>query len=115
MREQEFKTYLEGLKDPKDKTKDRLQGNTITSYITDSRKVETHDGLAQGGYDLDDEFKKDKLRSLLVRYAYGAQAVRNNRKNPTDLDIKQHSLYNSLQSHRSAIRHYGRFCEQNSP
>ena len=101
MKEQEFKEWLDAYRS---RHGDKLAESTKHTYVTDNKRVVNEDGV-----DLDKEFDKDKLYSLLERYAYGKDDERHNRPNPTKLDIDAPSIYGSLSSHRTALRHYRRF------
>ncbi len=103
MREQKFKDWMEAYRS---KAGNELEESTKHTYMTDNKRVESEDG-----FDLDKEFDKDKLASLIDRYEYSAEDEKNGRKNPTNLNIKHRSksVRNSLASHRTALRHYRRF------
>ncbi|MGU9963119.1 MAG: hypothetical protein ACNYPD_03325 [Candidatus Halichondribacter symbioticus] len=103
MREQKFKDWLEAYRS---KAGNPLAQTSKNAYFRDNQRAEDEDSQISS---LDNEFDKDKMESLLERYAYSQTDQHNGRANPTDLDIATESLYNSLASHRTAFGHYRRF------
>jgi hypothetical protein len=68
------------------------------------KRVEKAEGL-----DLDDEYDRDGLTSLLARYRYGAADANIGRPNPTKLDIDLDKLRTHLTWYRSHISDYRSF------
>ena len=91
MRLYEFKKWLE------------LQGlseNSIRTYLSDAKRVESHYG------DLDDRYDRDELLTVLAELEYTKTDEQRNRENPSKILIKAQSPYNSLQSHKAALVKY---------
>ncbi len=102
MREEEFRDWLETYRQ---QNGEPLKQSSKNAYVTDNKRVEDEDG-----FNLDTEFKKDEMASLLERYTYSLEDKRNERGNPTNLDIELPALYKSLGNHKVVLNHYRRFC-----
>jgi endonuclease len=68
------------------------------------RRIERDEGI-----NLDEEFEKDGLDSLLSRFRYRAEDARAGRPNPTKIDIDPEKLARDIAFYRSAINSYRRF------
>ncbi|MFA6835468.1 MAG: hypothetical protein WCR04_03575 [Fibrobacteraceae bacterium] len=60
--------------------------------------------------DLDEEYRSDKGKNLIKQLEYSAEDEENNRPAPTGIMIKG-SKKKGLESLRSAINNYMRFCQ----
>ena len=102
MRTEEFRHWLNEYV-AENKTGE-LSERTKNAYVRDNERLEIYDD-----FDLDIEFEKDGLETLLERYTYSLKDKRNMRENPTNLDIDISALYKSLGSHKTALNHYRKF------
>ena len=68
------------------------------------RRIERDEGI-----NLDEEFEKDGLDSLLSRFRYRAEDARAGRPNPTKIDIDPEKLARDIAFYRSAINSSRRF------
>lgn len=59
--------------------------------------------------DLDDEFDKDSLQSLVDELSYSRQDERENKRNSTKINIENGSIYNALAFYRSHLSNYRKF------
>ncbi len=102
MRTDEFRTWLQNWETPNGGA---LRQGNLNFYINSIATIERVEGL-----DIDAEFQKDGLASLFQLYKYSADDERNNRPNPTKLQINAHSPRGTISDFRSALNHYRRFC-----
>ncbi len=79
--------------------------STIRTHITDIKRIEKSEGI-----DVDNEFKKDGMKSLLQTYTYSVQDERDGRPNPTKLITKTTSLPRFLGQYKSYLNKYREFC-----
>ena len=98
MREQEFKEWLKSL---------GMLDVSSNNWARVVQRIENDEKI-----NLDEEFKKDKLKSLLELYTYTTQDERDNRTSSAKIDTtKVASLKNFFSAHKSGINHYRKFCE----
>ena len=107
MREQKFKDWLEAYRQKNGKP---LKQRSKEVYVIDNKKVAEVESR-----NLDDEFKKNGLESLIELYTYSKADRDRGRDNPTNLDINKSRLYKSLGNHKVVLNHYRRFCEKHPP
>ncbi len=100
MREQEFTTWLENWIKPRG---GHLTKQNFNFYMRNARRIEEVEGV-----NLDKEFRKDGMASLMELYTYNKDDIINNRPNPTNLNVKP----SSLRDYKCALNHYRRFCEK---
>lgn len=84
------------------------QGNspgTISTRISDGRRIEAHYG------DLDEEYEKDRFASILETLKYSTADRDASRPNPSRLEI-QGELYGSLGPYRSVLLVYSKFRDE---
>lgn len=75
---------------------------TWRTKLSELRRVESLYG------DLDQLFDTDELQSLIEALNYTSDDARQNRPNPSKLDIKG-DIRNNLASYKSAVQKYARF------
>ena len=101
MREQEFRRWLANWVTPSGGS---LDTGTTNFYVNSVINVEQAENI-----NMDEEFEKDSMASVYQLYTYSANDERNNRPNPTNLDIPKR-IRGSIADIRSALNHYRRFC-----
>ncbi len=99
-----FENWLKSLKKRNNPSKRHLKDSSVTTYLNDSKRVEDEDG-----FDLDNEFAKNEMESLLERYTYTTADEESDKPNPTHLVFKSKSLRKSLSDHKTALNHYRKF------
>ena len=92
MRQPEFEQWLRDQ---------RYAESTITTYGPSARTVEKAEKI-----DLDQEYQKDGLASLIALYRYTEKDRRNKRLNPTNLNVALHTLGD----YGTALKQYRKFC-----
>jgi hypothetical protein len=95
MQEDEFRTYLLGQ---------NLADRTRAQRVYALRRIERAHSI-----DLDEEFNRDQLTSLLRQFSYSAADRRAEVPNPSKLDIDLDKLLTHLAWYRSHISSYLRF------
>jgi endonuclease len=96
----DYKQWLEGQK---------YDANTISAQMYRCGRVEDNYG------DLDEQFDKDRLASVIQDLAYSAQDARNGRPNtsriPLSPNVTPANIRNNMASYRNAIQRYVTFRE----
>ncbi len=100
MRENAFKAW----------TLKRVQPQTTDRRVRACLRVERSEKI-----DIDDEYKKDKMKHLLDRYTYSQADEDAGISNPTKTNIINGSVLNALRWYKSHLNQYKRFCESNPP
>lgn len=99
MLEKEFKEWLE--KQTKDHTGTLLSKKVISNHLSDIRRVFKV-------YDLHDEYKKDKCKSIIALFDYSKDDERVSAKPKCDISIKG-SVYKVLKALKGSIVKYQMF------
>ena len=107
MREQEFKAWLETC--PARTESGKLDPKTISTYMTDLRRVIKDAGNNDQPLDIAAEFQKDGLLSLIELYNYTKADEDAGLDNPTNTIGNTASLSKFLQQYKRAIILYRRF------
>ena len=81
-----------------------LKPTTVSTLITDARRVEKHYG------DLDELYDQDRLTGTLNALQYSRDDEKRNRPNPSKLEING-NLYKTLPAYRAALKSYCLFRE----
>ena len=95
MRETDYLCWLESQP---------LKAKSISTLLSDARRVEREHGV-----DFDDEFVRDRLKSVRERLAYTADDERQNRGNNSGLSIPRGNLRRTLSPYKSAVARYAAF------
>ncbi len=101
MREQEFRAWLKNWVTPSGGSLDRSITNFYVNAVISVEQAENTN--------MDKEFEKDSMASVYQLYTYSADDERNNRPNPTNLEIPKR-IRGAIADIRSALNHYRRFC-----
>jgi hypothetical protein len=81
-----------------------LAAGTIETNISALRRIERDQNI-----NLDEEFAKQQLNSLIERFSYSANDEREGRPNPTNIAIEPSRLRVSVPWYRSVLRKYQAF------
>jgi hypothetical protein len=95
MREAEFRAFM---------TNENLAEQTKYQRVQALKRIEKAEGV-----DLENEYDRDGLTSLVSRYTYGRADAAAARPNPTKLDIDQDKLLTHVSWYRSHISGYLKF------
>ena len=96
MREHDFRVWMDESGNAPSTTQTRTSG---------IRRVERDEGI-----DVDEEFQKDGMKSLLELFRYTSNDTRANRPNPTKLKIATESLQRDISWFAGHLRKYRDFC-----
>ncbi len=106
MREVEFREHLDAHR----KTNGRpLEPDTINTYISDVRRVETEILLATSGITIDEEFVRDGLHEIYNSFepTEADEAHRHENQNTLNFGVGKDG---TASGYRASIKHYHRFC-----
>jgi hypothetical protein len=92
MRESELRQYLE---------KRDLSERTIALTVYALKRIERAYNI-----DLDAEFDRDRLESLVASFLYSTEDERSNRANPSKMEMDQNKIYSRLAWYRHKVRLY---------
>jgi hypothetical protein len=95
MKKEHYRQWLEAQK---------YQANTISAQLFRTARVEEYHG------DLDEQFAKDHLASLIELLSYSTADERNKRPNPSKIPFDG-AIRNNIASYRDAIKRYVRFLD----
>jgi len=95
MRAKEFQQYLQARE---------LAEKTISMASYALKRVERAYGI-----DLDTEFNRDRLASILASFTYSREDERSRRANPSKMEMDPDKLYNQLAWYRHKLRSYYAF------
>ena len=96
MKKAEFRAWLENFE---------LHDATIDTYVRNLDRLEREED-----FDLDEQFQKDEMAEILQRFTYSTEDERNNRPNPTKLNLRTNFLLNLLLAYKSQLKKYQTFC-----
>ena len=102
MREQEFRAYMRTLKSPRGTPLTEGNMDYYTNTCINIERVEDKN--------LDEEFQKDGMASISKLYSYSVQDKKDNRPNPTKVNLAESTVYSTLSNYKTALNHYRKFC-----
>ncbi len=107
MRRPEFEQWLSDQKYAK---------GSVTTFSPDAHRVERDETLE---VDLDKEFKKDGMKSIIELYSYTEQDALDINKPKPRMVFKPNDpnkpYSESLKDYKKALKHYRDFCEKHPP
>ncbi len=81
-----------------------LAKSTQNTRLSSLKRVEKFENI-----DLDEEFDRDQMQSLIARFDYTADDTRSGRPNPSNIEIPPENLSRDLSAHRYHLNAYRQF------
>ncbi len=78
--------------------------STVNTKLAGTRRIERDEKI-----DLDEEFERDRMESVVRRFQYSMEDFRAGKPNPTSIRIEPDKIYRDLAFYRSILQSYLRF------